>query len=72
MLTQGNGEWLVIAAAVIISVGALSFVYRHLRMWRRYLVRGEEFVIHHPLLDTIIVAGVVVGFILTQTAGFIH
>lgn len=72
VLTQGNGEWLVIAAAVIISVGALSFVYRHLRMWRRYLVRGEEFVIHHPLLDTIIVAGVVVGFILTQTAGFIH
>lgn len=72
ILTSGNAEWAALALAALISVGAITFVYRHLKMWRKFLVRGEAFVIHHPLLDTVLVAVVVAGFILTQATGVIH
>jgi len=72
ILTSGNGEWAVLALTALISIGAISFVYRHGKMWRKFLVRGEKFVIRHPVLDTVVVAVIVAGFTLVQTTGFIH
>ncbi|MET1032925.1 MAG: CAP domain-containing protein [Candidatus Saccharimonadales bacterium] len=72
ILTSGNAEWVALALAALISIGAITFVYRHLKMWRKFLVRGEAFVIHHPILDTVLVAVIVAGFILTQATGVIH
>jgi len=72
ILTAGNAQWAVLALTVLVTIGIIAFVYRHAKMWRRFLTRGERFVIHHPVWDTVIVIVVVAGVILTQTAGVIH
>jgi hypothetical protein len=72
VLTAGNAEWATLAAVVLVTVGALTFLYRHAKMWRKFLTKGEHFVIRHPVFDTLIVAVVVAGILLTQTTGFIH
>jgi uncharacterized protein YkwD len=72
VLTNGNAQWAILAASVLVTIGAISFIYRHGRLWRKYLVRGEHFVIRHPVFDTVMVAVVVVSVVLTRTAGIIH
>jgi uncharacterized protein YkwD len=72
VLTDGNVQWLILATSVLVSLGAISFVYRHGRLWRKYLTEGEHFVIRHPVFDTAIVAMVVVTVLLTRTSGIIH
>jgi hypothetical protein len=41
-------------------------------MWRRYLVKGERFIMKHPLYDIALVAAVVVSVVLSRTSGFVH
>lgn len=72
VLTAGNAEWATLAAVVLVTIGGLTFLYRHAKMWRKFLTKGERFVIRHPVFDTLIVAIVVAGILLTQTTGFIH
>lgn len=72
VLTNGNAQWAALALSTLATVGAISVLLRHARIWRRYLVKGEEFFIKHPLLDTVFVAVGVLGFILTRTTGFIQ
>ncbi len=72
ILTAGNAQWAAFALAALVAIGAITFIYRHMKMWRKFLVRGEKFVIHHPILDTVVVAVVVTGVVLMQTTGVIH
>jgi uncharacterized protein YkwD len=72
VLTNGNAEWAALALSVIATVCALTFILRHARLWKRYLIKGENFIIKHPLLDTVFVAVGVLGYLLTQTSGFIR
>jgi cell division septation protein DedD len=72
VLTDGNAQWAALALSVIATVCAITFLLRHARLWKRYLLKGEEFVVKHPLLDTVFVAVGVIGYLLTQTSGFIR
>jgi len=72
VLTVGNTEWAVLTASALITIGAITLVYRHGRMWRRFLTKGERFIIKHPLFDIALTAAVVAAFLLTRTTGFIH
>jgi len=72
VLTDGNGQWATLVASVLITLAVISLVYRHGKMWRRYLVHGEDFLLHHPLYDTFIVAAAVIAVLLTRTSGFIR
>lgn len=72
VLTAGNAQWGLMVIAVLASVAAITFVYRHGKMWRRYLVKGERFLIKHPLYDIALVAAVVVSVVLSRTSGFVH
>ncbi|HEX8762274.1 MAG TPA: CAP domain-containing protein [Candidatus Saccharimonadales bacterium] len=72
ILATGNAGWAGLTASVLITIAAISLVYRHGKMWKRYLIRGEHFIIHHPALDIVVVALVVAGVILTRTTGVIH
>jgi uncharacterized protein YkwD len=72
VLTDGNAQWAALTVSVLVTLGAISLVWRHGKMWRRYLVKGEHFLIKHPLYDIAIVAAIVVSFLLTRTSGFIH
>lgn len=72
ILTNGNAQWAALTLSALATVCAASFILRHARLWKRYILKGENFIIKHPLLDIIIVAIGVFGYLLTQTSGFIR
>lgn len=57
---------------IIGCLAVVAVVVRHGLAWRRLVHRGESFVLHHPLLDTVFVALIMTAIIVSQTAGVIH
>lgn len=70
--TNGNGQIVAVVGAVIVALLAFSLVYRHGKQWRKYLVRGERFVIRHPVMDTFVVTITVISITLIHVTGFIQ
>jgi hypothetical protein len=59
-------------ALVALFAAAGLWLSRHLLALRRAVVRGEAFVITHPLIDVGLLTVAAMSFLLTQTAGFIQ
>ena len=55
----------------LFAAGGL-LISRHLLGLRRAMVRGEAFVVAHPLIDVGLLTIAAMSFLLTQTAGFIQ
>jgi hypothetical protein len=72
VITAANVAWTQFALSMLVSVAILIFLLRHSFAWHKFLVRGERFVLHHPLLDIAFVAIATLGTVLLQTAGFIR
>ena len=72
LMSNQQAAWSAFALSLITSVAIVLFVLRHGLYWRRVFVKGEAFVMHHPLLDIAIVAITTIGIILTRTAGVIR
>ena len=72
ILTSDMGYRALIATTIFAAVLAIVFVYRHGKMWRKYLVKGEQYLMKHPLYDITLLAAVVVSILLSRTSGFIH
>jgi hypothetical protein len=72
ILTNGNAQWAALVVSALATLSILTLLFSHIKLWRKYLLRGERFVVRHPLLDTLILAVGVLGFVLTRTSGFIH
>lgn len=59
---------------VLLFFAAAAFLFvllRHGLAWRKVIMRGEAFVLHHPALDVVMVALITVTVVLTHTAGLI-
>ncbi len=65
-------SWVIFAVSIVTALAILWFIIRHGLLFHRVVVRGEEFIVHHPMLDVVIVAVATLGVFLTRTAGFIH
>lgn len=51
------------------SIGGIAlaiFLLRHAFAWHKVLIKGEEFVSHHPLLDIALVAIATAGLVLSH------
>lgn len=72
LMTNGEAAWSFALLSLTSIVAAAWFVTRHVKVWHRVLVQSEEFVVRHKMLDVLIVATAVTGFVLTRSAGFIH
>ena len=70
-LSSTNASWGGFAISLLASVALLAFLLRHSLAWHRFIVKGEEFVLHHPVVDIAFVVIAVLGFILTQSVGLI-
>lgn len=57
---------------IVGTLAVVAVLVRHSIAWRKLLSRGEMFVLHHPLLDTVFVAIAVAAVIMMTTAGSIH
>lgn len=60
---------LQLTLAAFLGAAMVLLFIRHGRAWHRVLVRGERFVLHHPIADIFLVAAVVMAFILIPIAG---
>lgn len=56
----------------VTTLAAGLVVLRHFKFAHRAFVYSEAFIIHHPMLDVIMVSVAAAGIILSRTAGFIH
>ncbi len=72
VLSAANVAWTQFALSMLVSVAVLIFLLRHSFAWHKVLVKGEQFVLHHPLLDIAFVAIATLGAILLQTSGVIR
>jgi len=70
-LTNGDAPWIAI---VLSSVGfgiAIIWLVKHYVLVRRFIVEGEHFVAHHPILDLVVVSLIALAVYLTQSTGVV-
>lgn len=72
LFTAGNASWSVFAITMIATVALIVFLFRHAMAWHKVLMRGERFVLHHPMFDVAAVSMAMIGFVLSQTSGLIR
>lgn len=72
LLTNGKAAWSTFVITVFAAVCLGVFILRHGLFWHRTLIKGQKFIMNHKLLDLILVATAVIGFVLTRSAGVIH
>jgi hypothetical protein len=71
ILTGGQAAWSLIAISVLAGAAIAVFLLRHGFRIKRALNQGEAFIVHHPMIDILIVAAIMIGYLLTRTSGLI-
>jgi len=66
-----TASWLPIALAALCGAALTLFFIRHALAWHKVLVRGEQFLIHHPFFDVFLMSATVLAFLLSPIAGAI-
>lgn len=72
LLTAGNASWSMFALSLIACGAFIIFILRHSLAWHKSIVRGERFMLHHPIFDIAAVSLATIGYVLTQTSGLIR
>lgn len=72
MLTHGQASWSFAVLSALTMLALAFLVLRHALAWHRLLIRSEDFVLSHKLLDVIVLSLLVISILLTRTAGFIN
>ena len=70
-LTGGNAPWIAIAISTGGIVLATTWLFKHYILVRRFVIEGEHFVAHHPILDLIVVTIVALAVYLSQSSGVV-
>lgn len=71
-LTNGQAPWSSFALGIMIGIVLAYLALKHGHGLSRRIRKGEKFILHHPLLDTTLIALVALAAIVSQTAGTIH
>jgi hypothetical protein len=71
-LTSGKAPWSTLAVGILAGASLASYLLKHGLGIRRLVRGGERFILHHPLLDTALLAAFALGVILSRTAGLIR
>lgn len=71
-ITNGNTPWIAFVTGMAMGSLLLLVVIRHGVAFKRALVHGEEFILHHPIIDIAVVAVIMLGYVLSQSTGFIR
>lgn len=70
-VTGGKLPWIAFAVGLFSGAALLFLSIKHSLAFKRTLIHGEQFFLHHPLLDITLVALVMTGYALSGTTGFI-
>jgi hypothetical protein len=71
-LSGGNAPWSLFAVGLLAGASLMFLILKHLTKLRRLIIHGEQYILHHALLDVTIIALVALCTILTRTTGFIR
>lgn len=71
-LTKGKAPWAILAVSILTGLAAVTMLTRHGLALKRLLKDSENFVLHHPLVDSTLFALIVLGVTLSRTVGFIR
>lgn len=66
------GPWIVLGVATVAALSMMAFILKQGLIWRRVLSKGEAFANKYHLLDVVLVAVGILGFIVTRSAGTIQ
>ena len=70
-LLGGKAPWIALVLGIA-SFSALGFVIvKHSIAFKRAFIHGEQFFLHHPMLDIALTGVVMLGYVLNQSNGFI-
>lgn len=72
ILTAGNAAWSGAAVSLIGAASIALFLLRHGIAWHRVIRRGEQLILHHPLLDLVFVSCAVLAVVLSHSSGVIR
>jgi uncharacterized protein YkwD len=70
-LTGGDAPWSAVAVSIAAFTLAMIWLIKHFVIVKRFIIEGEHFVAHHPVLDLIVVTIIAVAVYLSQSAGVI-
>ncbi len=71
-LTGGDMPWIAIGVSALGFSLAGVWLFKHVVLVRRFIINGEHFVAHHPILDLFVVSLVAAAVYLSQTSGVIQ
>lgn len=71
-LTRGKAPWTLFAVGLLSGLSVMFLLMRHAVGLRHLLKNGERFILHHPLLDTILVSLILLGSFMSKTTGLIR
>lgn len=72
VMTAGSYPWINLLAGIVIGLGSMYLVTKHSLKLRRKLKQGEQYVLHHPVVDISLIAIIITMAVILQTAGFVH
>ncbi|HMT18863.1 MAG TPA: CAP domain-containing protein [Candidatus Saccharibacteria bacterium] len=70
-ITGGKAPWSALAVSAVSLVIVLLWLVKHAVLVKRFVLRGEHFVAHHPLLDLTVVAIASLAVYLSQSSGVV-
>ena len=71
ILIGNDSSWIAISVALISAALLIYLLYSHGRRWKRLVAHGEDFIVHHPLIDLALMSLIMFGFVISSTAGYI-
>lgn len=71
-LTRGDAPWALFAIGLLSGLSIMFMFLKHAVGLRHLLKGSERFILHHPLLDTLLVSVVLFSSFMSQTTGFIR
>ena len=72
VITSGAAPWSMFAISSLAVCGLAIFLINNARRWQSVFVRSERFIAKHVMIDSFLLTLVMVGFILSRTAGVIR
>lgn len=71
-LTGGNAPWTLFGTGAITGIAIVVLLLKHATGLRHLIKDSERFILHHPMLDSILISLVLFGSFMSQTTGFIR
>jgi hypothetical protein len=70
-ITRGQLAWLSGVASGLIIASVVSLALKHALAVRKWLVKGERYVLHHMLFDVTVISLIGLCVMISQTAGYV-